>query len=106
MDVRDMKYKSNFFDIVIDKSTIDAILCGEDAFINTAKMMKECQRVLKVGGCYMGISYGYPSSRTLHYKRPHLSMDLRIFEIHPHDPKDSVRLSLTSNSVDSFRLCE
>ena len=40
MDVRDMNYESNFFDMIIDKSTIDAILCGEDAFINTAKMLK------------------------------------------------------------------
>ena len=43
MDVRDMtSYESNFFDLIIDKSTIDALLCGEDAFINTAKMLKEC----------------------------------------------------------------
>ncbi len=40
MDVRDLKYESGFFDLIIDKSTIDAILCGDDAFINTALMMK------------------------------------------------------------------
>ncbi len=37
-----MTYDSNFFDLIIDKSTIDALLCGEDAFINVAKMLKEC----------------------------------------------------------------
>ena len=42
MDVREMTYDSNFFDIIIDKSTIDALLCGDEAFINTAKMLKEC----------------------------------------------------------------
>ena len=67
MDIRDMNYESGFFDIVIDKSTIDALLCGEDAFLNTAKMLKECQRVLKVGGSYMGVSYGYPENRCFHY---------------------------------------
>lgn len=36
MDVREMTYDSNFFDIIIDKSTIDALLCGDEAFINTA----------------------------------------------------------------------
>ena len=40
MDVRDMKYEKNFFDLIIDKSTIDALLCGEDAFLNTASMLK------------------------------------------------------------------
>ena len=42
MDVREMTYDSNFFDLIIDKSTIDALLCGEDAFINVSTMLKEC----------------------------------------------------------------
>lgn len=42
MDVREMTYESNIFDLIIDKSTIDAVLCGDDAFINTAQMMREC----------------------------------------------------------------
>jgi hypothetical protein len=40
MDVTEMTYDSNIFDIIIDKSTIDALLCGNDAFLNTAKMLK------------------------------------------------------------------
>ena len=41
MDVTDLKYQDEEFDVVIDKSTIDALLCGDDAFINVAKMTKE-----------------------------------------------------------------
>lgn len=41
MDVCDIKYPNGFFDIAIDKSTIDALLCGDNAYINVAKMMKE-----------------------------------------------------------------
>ena len=41
MDCCNLKYEDNFFDIVIDKSTIDAILCGDNAFLNTALMLKE-----------------------------------------------------------------
>ena len=40
MDVKNMDYESNFFDLIIDKSTIDALLCSDDAFYNTALMMK------------------------------------------------------------------
>jgi len=40
MDALDLKYPDNFFDAVIDKSTIDAILCGDDSFLNVARMMK------------------------------------------------------------------
>jgi len=40
MDVRNLQYPSNTFDMIIDKSTIDALLCGDNAFMNVAKMMK------------------------------------------------------------------
>ena len=36
-----MRYPNNFFDLVIDKSTMDAILCGDSSFMMMAKMMKE-----------------------------------------------------------------
>ena len=90
MDVRDMTYDSKFFDIIIDKSTIDALLCGEDAYINTALMLKECQRVMNIGGFYMSVSYGNPESRTVHYERCHLKFESSIIEIPPKDPKDSI----------------
>ena len=41
MDVCQISYPSEYFDIAIDKSTIDALLCGDNAFYNVAKMMKE-----------------------------------------------------------------
>ena len=57
------QYKDNSFDVLIDKSTIDALLCAENSFIMTAYMLKEAQRVLKVNGFYIAISYGAPESR-------------------------------------------
>ena len=38
----------------------------------------------------MGISYGQPGSRMLHYKRSHLKFDLQVIEICPKDPRDSL----------------
>jgi ubiquinone/menaquinone biosynthesis C-methylase UbiE len=66
MDARDLKYEDNIFDLVIDKSTTDSILCGEKSFLNAAIVMKEVQRVLKTGGIYIVISYGSPENRVLH----------------------------------------
>ena len=83
MDVRNMRYLTNFFDLIFDKSTIDALLCGESAFLNTALMMKECQRILKVNGSYMGISYGTPENRVLHYKRGHLKFSVQTYQVAP-----------------------
>ena len=58
MDCLDLEYAGEQFDFIIDKSTIDALLCGDHAFLNTATMLKEAQRVLKTGGFYMAITYG------------------------------------------------
>ncbi len=81
MDVRDLKYEQNTFDLIIDKSTIDALLCGDSSFINVALMLKEVQRVMKDDGIYMIISYGKPENRLLHLERKHLSFDVSIFTI-------------------------
>ena len=35
------EYENETFDIAIDKSTIDALLCGNEAFLNVAKMTNE-----------------------------------------------------------------
>ena len=45
MDVKEMKFKDETFDCVIDKSTIDALLCEEHSFMNDALMTKEIFRV-------------------------------------------------------------
>ena len=89
-----MTYESNMFDLIIDKSTMDALLCGDDAFINLSLMLKECWRVLKVGSVYLGISYGSPENRRLHYQSPHLSFKQSIIEIPPHKKENSVSQSI------------
>jgi ubiquinone/menaquinone biosynthesis C-methylase UbiE len=81
MDVRDLKYEDNTFDLAVDKSTIDALLCGEKSFLNVAIMLKEVQRVLKVGGVYVIISYGQPENRVFHLEREHLMFDINIYTI-------------------------
>ena len=81
MDVRNLKYEDNCFDLAVDKSTIDALLCGDNAFINVAKMIKEVQRVLKVGGYYMIVSYGTPEYRMLHLNRKFEKFKIEILKI-------------------------
>ena len=63
MDCTDLKYENNSFDVVLDKSTIDALLCGANSFLTVAQMIKELQRVVKPGGLYLTISYGKPKDR-------------------------------------------
>ena len=80
MDITDMSaFATDSFDIAIDKSTIDALLCGDDFLLKVALMLKETQRVLKPGGHYFAISYGKPENRRSHFIRGFLSWTRREF---------------------------
>ena len=81
MDVFNMKFKNNFFDLIIDKGTLDAISCSYDYNINIAKMLKEIQRVLKISGYYMIISYESPENRIIHLKRKFLNFKVDSIKI-------------------------
>ncbi len=42
MDITNMaEFETNSFDLTVDKSTIDALLCGDDAYLKVAQMLKE-----------------------------------------------------------------
>ena len=74
----------NFYDVAVDKSTIDALLCGDNAYLMVAKMTKEIQRVIKPDtGLYIAISYGKPESRFGHFERPHLKFANKQFVLYP-----------------------
>ena len=62
-----MTYPDESFEVAIDKSTLDAILCGKNSYCNAVLLLKEAQRVLTVGGYYIVISYGLPDNRLLHF---------------------------------------
>ena len=57
MDVKELQYEDESFDLIIDKSTLDCMMCCSDAEIDVCKMFKECQRVLKTNGIYVIISF-------------------------------------------------
>ena len=80
-DAMDLQWPDNTFDLVLDKGTLDAILHSDDAFVNVAHLTKEFQRVTKIGGTVMIISYGLPPSRAPHLQREHLNWNLITTEI-------------------------
>ncbi|KAJ9685569.1 hypothetical protein PVL29_017562 [Vitis rotundifolia] len=54
MDVKDMSFfPDESFDCVIDKGTLDSLMCGTDAPISASRMLGEVSRLLKPGGIYM-----------------------------------------------------
>jgi RAT1-interacting protein len=63
MNVCALDFSDETFAAIIDKGTIDCVLCGEHAVVATSTMLSEAWRVLKPKGHYIGISYGAPDCR-------------------------------------------
>ena len=76
MDCQNLEYESNSFDYVIDKCTLDTLLCSTNPFMAAAYTINEVQRVLKPGGYFMCISFGKPGERMNHFEREHLSFGI------------------------------
>ncbi|KAF9580504.1 hypothetical protein BGW38_002833, partial [Lunasporangiospora selenospora] len=78
MDIRDLKFEDSSFDIVIDKGTMDALMCDrgdvwnpdEELVRTVAQEVDEVVRVLKVGGKFLYITFGQP-----HFRKRHLERD-------------------------------
>ncbi|KAL7083652.1 hypothetical protein ACP275_14G176500 [Erythranthe tilingii] len=82
MDVRDMSFfPDDSFDSVIDKGTLDSLMCGTDAPISASQMLGEVSRLLKPGGVYMLITYGDPTVRMLHINRPVYNWKIELYII-------------------------
>lgn len=76
MDVMKMEFPDSTFDVVIDKGTVDSLLCGSNSFHNVYQMNKNVARVLKRGGRYIVVTYGQPDTRIDHYRRRRLHFDV------------------------------
>lgn len=53
-----MEFESGSFDVVIDKGTLDSVLCGEGSATNSSKMISEVYKVLNSTGTYFLVSHG------------------------------------------------
>jgi ubiquinone/menaquinone biosynthesis C-methylase UbiE len=58
-----MTFDDCSFDVLIDKGTLDAILCGAESARHATAMLTECARVMKGDGVLCIVTYGAPSSR-------------------------------------------
>mmetsp|Transcript_102034 Transcript_102034/g.284008 ORF Transcript_102034/g.284008 Transcript_102034/m.284008 type:complete len:345 (-) Transcript_102034:168-1202(-) len=77
MDATAMKFESGGFNIVIDKCTLDTLVCCEDSHVVVGKYLKEVVRVLKDNGVYFTLSFGKPAVR-MSYLRKHFNFPVEI----------------------------
>eukprot|EP00475_Leptophrys_vorax_P013634 TRINITY_DN19_c1_g1_i1.p1 TRINITY_DN19_c1_g1~~TRINITY_DN19_c1_g1_i1.p1 ORF type:complete len:271 (-),score=70.32 TRINITY_DN19_c1_g1_i1:81-893(-) len=68
-DVRSLEFADEYFDLVVDKGTLDSILCGDQSIENCHSALTEFSRVLKSAGKFLVITYGKPETRLEYLKK-------------------------------------
>jgi len=78
MDATNMRFVDSEFDVVIDKGTLDALICATDLVLST-KLLSEMSRVLKKedGKMYI-ISHGNPNTRMFMFN---LAFEVKDYKI-------------------------
>jgi len=66
MNATKLEFEDEIFDFVVDKGTMDSVLCGEGSTSNVQKMLSEIMRVLKPNGTLFMVSYGVPDNRLVY----------------------------------------
>eukprot|EP00803_Ostreobium_quekettii_P000885 evm.model.scf_616EXC.3 EVM.evm.TU.scf_616EXC.3 scf_616EXC:17971-22414(+) len=91
LDCRDMScFASGTFDAIIDKGTLDAIVCGENSVADAKQMLLECSRTLRSDGVYMLITYGDPRSRLCHVDNAELGWDVIMYYLEKKESPDNL----------------
>ncbi|KAK9169826.1 hypothetical protein Syun_001966 [Stephania yunnanensis] len=103
MDVRDMSFfPDESFDNVMDKGTLDSLMCGTSAPLSAAQMLGEVSRLLKPGGTYILITYGDPSVRFPHLSRASYCWQITLYII----PRPGFERSASTSSSPAKSLLE
>ena len=105
-DVLNLEYKKEIFDLIIDKATMDTVLCTDNALLNITKMTKEISRALKTGGVYLVLSYGRPDERLIHLRRDHLAFDIKICKIVKSEKNGKINYDLSIQEEDDEEINE
>jgi len=86
MDIRDLKFNSETFDVVIDKGTMDAMMAVKgDVWNPPQQVIEDCTaevnevlRVLRPSlGIFLYLTFGQPHFRKRFLTRPDTSLEIR-----------------------------
>jgi EEF1A lysine methyltransferase 4 len=81
MNALKMTFEDASFDAIIDKGTLDSILCGDRSSIMAHRMLSQVYRVLTAGGVYIVISYGPPENRLKYFNKPQFKWEVFCYKI-------------------------
>ena len=81
MNVLDLDYEDNQFDIVFDKAVFDCVLCAVDADNKANIFMKEIYRIIKPNGYYFLVSNSGPENRLKYIQNKNIKYDIFVHSI-------------------------
>lgn len=93
MDACEMTFPDASFELVVDKGTLDSILCGEDAKDRSTAYLDHVFRVLKPFGLFLCVSYANRDMREMYFAREALDWDIEVREV----PKPKLLETQTSS---------
>jgi EEF1A lysine methyltransferase 4 len=68
--MRAMDFPDGVFGVVLDKATLDSVLCAEGSLTLASKCLSEISRVLSPEGTFVCVSHGQPANRMEILERP------------------------------------
>jgi len=85
MDVRNLSFQADSFDVAIDKGTMDAMMTAKgDVWDPPPQVVDDCTkevdetlRVLKKGGLFIYLTFGQPHFRRRFLTRPGTTLEIK-----------------------------
>lgn len=103
MDVQEMRdFGNGEFQTILDKGTLDSVLCGDNSVPCAEKMMGEVYRVLAPGGHYMCISFGDPEHRRKYLETQQWAGDIKIDKIAKPSAAVATNINTDENDTKNF----
>lgn len=81
MDVTELKFADAQFNVIMDKGTLDSLLCGDNSTANAAKYCQEASRVLQADGVFFIVSYGTPENRMSYLEQEEYGWSVNVHTI-------------------------
>ena len=72
---------SDSFTLIIDKGTLDCVVCSSAYQRRTQQMLQNVHRILAPGGCFVCVSYGRPETRLGYFKEQAYKWQVEVQKI-------------------------
>jgi len=81
MDAAAMEFENGVFNFVIDKCTIDTLVCCNNSNVVVGKYLQEVVRILKDDGVYLALTFGKPAVRMSYLKKSKLNFQVEVMKV-------------------------